>query len=1065
MRINHNITALNTHRQLTTNTASQSKSIEKLSSGQRINRAGDDAAGLAISEKMRAQIRGLNQASRNAQDGISMIQTTEGALNETHDILQRMRELAAQAANDTNTTTDRDEIQKEINQLTSEINRIGNTTEFNSKKLLNGGPGTKRSDTLAQTTVNYAVTGKTGTDTLDLGTGATGTVSNLATNVSSVKGGTVATSAVTQTTASQVASNAGAIGSPLTEITTSTKTGSVAINNATVHTGTNAATAFSGAVSAITNFGAAATDAFTVDFASAFTGKSAGEVASISLGGKQISFTIGANDAASATNLATAINTDITANAADYTIGTVTATGSTITFTAGAVNTAIKLNSFTTTNTNDAAAVQGAIRTGGTGAVHEVELRTNFAEGETFTVAGETFTATTKTTGLAANEFTIGSDLATTVANLNTSLNGNATVTAAYDVTIGTSGWGGDTNSITLKAKAAGPDIAPAVSSPPGIKGQYKFEIASNFGAGQKVTIGGIDFEARASGANDGTGFVIGADINETAKNLMEAISKNTSLAAKFDIANLSTGEDHDGNAVTGVTASGLATDLDTIVLQEKTASGGTMADVVGGVTTTAAVAKAGKYSFDLTTNFSAGDKIEIGNTTYTAGTDFVVGADIATSVANLVTKINADTGSAYTASQINSTFVTGNRIELTEKTASGNAAPTVTGTPATGVVGQSEFILTNNMAEGDVIEIDGKRIMAGGTGVSFGLNGDFATGATATATAKNIADAINGATSSSSADLQALKAKYTVTTSGDHLIFTEKTASGTNLNPTTSVKIGKNTDNRANGPAVKQSYEFTAVALDAGSTVKIGDAEIKLASKGTAEMVAAELKAQIEGADTSSSAELQALKAKYDITVSDNKITLTQKTAAAETEIAASFTTTEYNGYNAKLQIGANTGQSMTVGMNDMRSAALKISGDSIEGGATTTSKDGTAVASYVSIANVTNGSNDTAIEFALDVSTSEKASAAISVINDAIEVVSAERSKLGAFQNRLEHTINNLNTSSENLTAAESRIRDVDMAQEIMAQTKSSILAQATQAMLAQANQQPQGVLQLLR
>lgn len=112
--------------------------MEKLSSGLRINKAGDDAAGLAISEKMRAQIRGLDQAGRNAQDGISLIQTAEGGFNETHAILQRMRELANQAANDTNVGVDRNEIQKEMNQLSSEINRIGNTTEFNTQKLLNG---------------------------------------------------------------------------------------------------------------------------------------------------------------------------------------------------------------------------------------------------------------------------------------------------------------------------------------------------------------------------------------------------------------------------------------------------------------------------------------------------------------------------------------------------------------------------------------------------------------------------------------------------------------------------------------------------------------------------------------------------------------------------------------------------------------------------------------------------------------------------------------------------------------------------------------------------------------
>ncbi|TCN14108.1 flagellin [Bacillus sp. BK006] len=139
MRINHNIAALNTYRQFNNANNAQSKSMEKLSSGLRINSAADDAAGLAISEKMRGQIRGLDMASKNAQDGVSLIQTAEGALTETHDILQRMKELATQAANDTNTTDDRGEIQKEINQLTSEVNRIANTTEFNTKKVLDGG--------------------------------------------------------------------------------------------------------------------------------------------------------------------------------------------------------------------------------------------------------------------------------------------------------------------------------------------------------------------------------------------------------------------------------------------------------------------------------------------------------------------------------------------------------------------------------------------------------------------------------------------------------------------------------------------------------------------------------------------------------------------------------------------------------------------------------------------------------------------------------------------------------------------------------------------------------------
>ena len=141
MIINHNLNAMNAHRQLGVTNNNGGKSMEKLSSGLRINRAGDDAAGLSISEKMRAQIRGLNQASRNSQDGISMIQTAEGALQETHAILQRMRELAVQSSNDTNVGIDREAIQREIEQLKSEIDRIGNTTEFNTQSLLKGDTG------------------------------------------------------------------------------------------------------------------------------------------------------------------------------------------------------------------------------------------------------------------------------------------------------------------------------------------------------------------------------------------------------------------------------------------------------------------------------------------------------------------------------------------------------------------------------------------------------------------------------------------------------------------------------------------------------------------------------------------------------------------------------------------------------------------------------------------------------------------------------------------------------------------------------------------------------------
>jgi len=157
MRINNNLMAMNTHRQLGINTNAGAKSIEKLSSGYRINRAGDDAAGLAISEKMRGQIRGLTQASRNAQDGISLIQTAEGALNETQAILQRMRELAVQSANDTNVGEDRSAIQQEVIALRTEVERIATSTEFNTQKLLNGTMNSAQIHIGANTSQNITV--------------------------------------------------------------------------------------------------------------------------------------------------------------------------------------------------------------------------------------------------------------------------------------------------------------------------------------------------------------------------------------------------------------------------------------------------------------------------------------------------------------------------------------------------------------------------------------------------------------------------------------------------------------------------------------------------------------------------------------------------------------------------------------------------------------------------------------------------------------------------------------------------------------------------------------------
>lgn len=181
MIIQHNISALNAHRQLATNNSNVAKSLEKLSSGYRINKAGDDAAGLAISEKMRGQISGLKQATRNAQDGISLIQTAEGALQETHSILQRMRELAVQSANGVyDDAVDRANLNKEVTALKSEIDRIATSTEFNGKKLLDGSmSGAETSAVIATADDEQtAVTGKSEAGTAGTNTGVIVTIAD-----------------------------------------------------------------------------------------------------------------------------------------------------------------------------------------------------------------------------------------------------------------------------------------------------------------------------------------------------------------------------------------------------------------------------------------------------------------------------------------------------------------------------------------------------------------------------------------------------------------------------------------------------------------------------------------------------------------------------------------------------------------------------------------------------------------------------------------------------------------------------------------------------------------------
>ena len=244
MRINHNIAALNTNNKLSANQKATNSSLEKLSSGLKINKAGDDAAGLAISEKMRGQIRGLDQASANASDGISLINTAEGALSETHSILQRMRELAVQSSTDTNTDSDRAEIQKEVTQLNSEIDRISDTTQFNTKNLLDGSMGAGVGTAVANINTNSALGATTS------GTVLTAMTDKAGNNLGLQSGDTITVSYVvngTTTTASKTVSGGMTFQSGVTDsIAGATLTGGASVKINTTATG------FAGAINGLT---------------------------------------------------------------------------------------------------------------------------------------------------------------------------------------------------------------------------------------------------------------------------------------------------------------------------------------------------------------------------------------------------------------------------------------------------------------------------------------------------------------------------------------------------------------------------------------------------------------------------------------------------------------------------------------------------------------------------------------------------------------------------------------------------------------------------------------------
>jgi flagellin len=902
MIINHNIAALNTYRQLSSNTTIGQKSLERLSSGLRINRAGDDAAGLAISEKMRAQIRGLDQASRNAQDGISMIQTAEGALNEVHSILQRMRELANQAASDTNVKIDRDEIQKEINQLTSEINRIGNTTEFNTQKLLDGGIS-KVSSTV---------------------------------NTAGSKNGTVGQISFNTTTKSVQGAKASGVASF-----------------------TDGGTAKTISIEA-SDFGTAL-NGYTIKFDSTATGHS------VDVNAKVITVKI---------QTASLDDENITQDINDAIATETSLDGVTV-----AATLSDDLNAATGLDGTTVAISGGITEVGGD---YNFDITTGFKAGEAITIAGKTFVAVEGAADPTKGQFSASTDRATQAASLRAALLADNDISSRFDVAVNK-----NNVQLTEKAtKATGVDL-----DKPALKAD-----SSNFGSfvAEGVTAAVWETGALTTALGDGDNGTLvfnGVTLN------ISAITGGAAGTDESSIANVTgTGATISIDTETGVGSTTAAQQIQLILdafNQIKDVSGSPIAD----------------FTFELDV----------------AGTGLKITGPLADGAKYNNTFI-AETG------KVDFAIVDGNGTELTTK----------------GVT-QYKLDLTHAFTTGDVFRIDDVNFIAV-SGTADATKGEFSVDGTLADQVASLKTAIQANTT--------LAAKYTVDTTDNILkITTEEVSLAEPLTVSSGVQ-GEYSFNLNNPLTVGESYKIDGVEI------KIVDDAAKYydeISAGTAILAGDDAQTQV--ANLVAAINLNdILNDKYTAYADGTNLVLTQQEGyeSKEAPVVRTGKVGAGDSFEASFQIGANTAQSMTISINDMRSVALKVSGEAA--GESVTAKNG-SVASYVAIANVTNGTDNANVEYALDVSDHKKATAAISVINDAIEMVSAERSKLGAYQNRLEHTINNLGTSSENLTASESRIRDVDMAKEMMEFTKMNILSQAAQAMLAQANQMPQGVLQLLR
>ncbi len=935
MRIQHNIPAMSSYRNYTNNTNALAKNLEKLSSGYRINRAGDDAAGLAISEKMRAQITGLKAAQKNVKDGTSLVKTAEGAMQEIHDMLNRMDYLATQSANGTyQNDVDREALQKEVTALKDEINRIADSANFNGIKLLDGSLSSRN---LTAEGVKASTKSIVEGLTINDGVNGGGTKGEATIDVSSLFG----------------------TGDTMAIEFTDTTLGTSGTKTLNFGTGTNDIKGATAEEQAESIQKALSNDA------------GISQKFDVKVDGTKVTLTAKAEGASEAAVKSVKVNDK----------GVTFGTG---TYTAG------------TTNASPAKAAKGGFTKLFDGTATSLDLKD-----------GDVLTFTFK------------------------DAQGNANLVAKVNVTKEMIGGGpADTTTNIVnalkEAKFENKDGTVADES------RFKVGDLFNISANAKLADGS---------AEQGS-------VNVAAK-----------LDGQFDIASVARSNAEDSSRDTTVTATACAT------------------------AGTANVAS--KYQVartDDSTNFSAGDVIELTgslsdgrnfNIKLTAGKDFAVGANYAATLGNMKTQLEK-TGDDATMVTLNDgkqvkageIFGSGKEITIGSSAATGITFTSAKAGPVQAGIGGGITNVTFSASDPAAVET---KITKGTDPSAAESSFTFGVGADGKPQDVNYGTAITvgGKT------YELVKDARDVTNRSNEAVVVDDLSDLNAVASAFAEKINGNAPS-ANDPADADAKEYTAAAD--GATVKI-----TTHAKGS-DVKAMEI-------TTPYGDEVPTVSFKFDpsmiqagsyMTISDGTNSKTyefvkkgEKASSGRTGIEVS----DFDKINAKAlgEAFANVAQGATVEVaddgtvtitaNEAEGSIPKLNISFYDGKGGLKLQLGDTSHEYNQLKVSINDMHTSALGINdLDISTQEGAQAAIDVVKNAINYVSDVRGGLGAIQNRLEHTSNNLSVMAENIQDAESSIRDTDVAEEMMSYVKNNILVQSAQAMLAQANQLPQGVLQLL-